>query len=186
MRKLIYPMMMSLDGRISRPGGELDWVQIDAELHDFVNRQQEAVDAYILGRKSYEMMEAFWPTADETPDAPGYVVDYARIWREMPKVVLSSSLQRVSGNARLVEGDAAAEIARLKAEPGKSLSIGGPTLAASVIDLVDEFHIFLNPVVIGAGVPLIPGLTKTLHLRLAESRAFDLGVVFLRYLREGE
>lgn len=183
MRTLIYPMMMSLDGKISRPDGALDWVHIDDELHDFVNGLQSDVDTYILGRRTYEMMEAFWPTADQDPDAPGFVVDYAHIWRAMPKVVLSSTLDEVSGNARLVRGDAANEIAALKAEPGKGLSIGGPTLAASVVDLIDEFHIFLNPIAIGDGVPLIPGLAQTVNLRLVETREFEIGVVFLRYQR---
>lgn len=184
MSKLIYPMMTTLDGWISRPGGELDWVRVDDELHGFINAQQSNVDAYLLGRTTYEMMEAYWPTADQDPDTPGYVADYARIWREMPKVVFSSTLEQVSGNARLVSGDAATEIARLKSEASRDLSIGGPTLATSVLDLIDEFHIFLNPVAIGRGAPLVPGLAQTLNLRLAESRAFDLGVMFLRYGRE--
>lgn len=176
-------MMTTLDGKISRPDGALDWVHIDDELHNFVNQQQGDVDAYILGRRTYEMMEEFWPTADQAPDAPGYVADYAQIWRTMPKVVVSSTLEAVSDNARLVRGNAATEIAALKAEPGKGLSIGGPTLAASALDLIDDFHIYLNPVAIGDGVSLIPGLAQTVDLRLAETRVFDLGVVFLRYQR---
>lgn len=185
MRKLIYPMMTTLDGKISRPDGALDWVQVDDELHGFINSQQAAVDAYILGRRTYEMMEEFWPTADQNPDAPGFVADFAQIWRAMPKVVMSSTLEAVSSSARLVSDDAAQEIAALKAEPGNGLSIGGPTLAASVVDLIDEFHIFLHPVAIGDGVPLIPGLAQTVDLCLVETRTFDLGIVFLRYQRNG-
>jgi dihydrofolate reductase len=181
---LIYQMMMTLDGRVARPDGALDWVQIDAELHDFVNSLQAGVDTYILGRKTYEMMEAFWPAADQDPNAPGYVNEYSRIWKAMPKLVVSTTLEQVGPRARLIEGDAATEIAALKAQPGKDLSIGGPALAASVIDLVDEFHIFVNPVLIGQGVPLVADLRQTLDLQLLECRAFDLGVVFLRYLRK--
>jgi len=183
MGKLIYSMSTSIDGWISRPGGELDWHHMDAELHDFINARQREFGGYLLGRKAYEMMEDYWPTADQDPDAPGYVADYARIWREKPKVVFSSTLQEVQGNARLARDDAHAEIARLKAEPGQDLSIGGPTLAGGVADLIDEFWIFVNPVAIGAGAPLLPGANSTIRLKLVETQTFGLGVIYLRYAR---
>ena len=183
-RRLIYPMMISLDGYVSRPDGALDWVTIDEELHTFINDlHRREISTYLSGRRTYEMMAAAWPRVEEDPEAPAYMVDFSRIWQAKPKVVFSSTLERVEWNARLVREDAAAEINSLKCQSDGDMLIGGPTIAASFVKLglIDVVDLFVNPVVLGSGVPLFPGLDGSLNLQLADSRAFDSGIVYLRY-----
>ena len=192
MRKVIYSMMVSLDGFIERKrSGDaranepnlLDWVIIDEELHSFANEEAREAGAFLYGRRLYENMAAFWPTADTLPDMPGYVVDFARIWKPKPKIVFSTTLQGVEWNSRLVRGDVAKEVAKLKEEPGAYLTVGGANLAATLIDLglVDEYRLIVHPVVIGGGTPFFPPVRNTVDLRLLETRKFGSGVVYLRY-----
>lgn len=184
MSTVVYSMMVSLDGFVARPDGALDWVLVDEELHRFANDQEAETGTALYGRGLWEVMNGFWPTAHEDPSLPPWEVEYARIWQAMPKVVFSTTLAQVDGNARLVRGDAAAEVRRLKAQPGKDLSLGGPTLAASLIPLglIDEYRLFLHPVTLGAGLPFLPPGAK-LDLTLVETRPFASGVVYLRYRR---
>ncbi|HVC77974.1 MAG TPA: dihydrofolate reductase family protein [Candidatus Micrarchaeaceae archaeon] len=194
MRKLIYSMMMSLDGFIERPplgGGRndpnlLDWVIIDEELHSFANEEAREAGAFLYGRRLYQNMAAFWPTADRLPDTPGYVVDFARIWKPKPKIVFSRTLDNVEWNSRLVSGNVAEEVVRLKAEVGGYLTVGGARLATTLIDLdlIDEYRLIVHPVVIGGGTPLFPPVRHDIKMRLLETRTFSSGVVFLRYEAE--
>ena len=183
MGRVIYPMMISLDGFVSRPDGALDWVTIDEELHTFINAQHRQLGAYLCGRRTYEMMASAWPPVADDPAAPDFMVEFSRIWQAMPKVVFSATLEEVEWNARLVREDAAAEVNSLKRQPGGDMLIGGPTIAASFLKLglIDGIDLFVNPVVLGAGVPLFPGSDNSLNLQLADSRTFDSGVVYLRY-----
>jgi dihydrofolate reductase len=185
MRKLIYGMMVSLDGFIETPNKEIDWILIDEELHKYVNDQQSAVDTYLYGRRMYELMADFWPTADEDPSAPDFIVEFARIWRRMPKVVFSKTLDRVDWNARLVRDDIAGEVIRLKQQPGKDLEVGGADLASAVmrLGLIDEVWLYVQPVILGGGRRMLPALEERIHLRLLETRTFRSGVVLLRYER---
>jgi len=187
MRKLIYSMMVSLDGFIARPNGDLDWILIDEELHTFANEQAREVDTELYGRRLWEVMVAYWPTADQNPAAPAYVVEFARIWRNLPKIVFSRTLDRVEGNARLAANDLAEEIGALKAQPGRDVSIGGAELAAQALrlGLVDEVRPMVQPVVLGAGRPMFPPSERSLDLDLVETRTFGSGVVYLRYVKRG-
>lgn len=183
MRKVVYAMLISLDGFIEGPNRELDWAFIDEEIHQHFNDQESMYDAHLYGRRLYEIMAAYWPTADENPAAPDYEIEYARIWKSMPKVVFSKSLEQVGWNARLVRGDFAEEVKRLKEQPGKDLSIGGADLAASAmrLGLVDEYQVYINPVVLGGGKPMFPALNGPLRLRPVETQKFGSGVVRLVY-----
>ncbi|ACZ40374.1 dihydrofolate reductase family protein [Sphaerobacter thermophilus] len=183
MRTVVYGMMVTIDGFIEGPNHQLDWPIIDDELHEYVNEQQRSKDTYVLGRRLYEMMEAFWPTADQDPSAPPYIVEFARIWRDTPKVVFSKTLDQVGPNARLVRDDVVDEVARLKQQPGKDIDVGGASIAASLMrhDLIDEYHLFIHPVVLGGGTPMFPALSDQRLLRLIDMRTFRSGVVFLRY-----
>jgi dihydrofolate reductase len=185
MRKLIYGMMVSLDGYIETPGREIDWILIDEELHEYINEQESAVDAHLYGRRMYDLMARFWPTADEDPSAPDFIVEYARIWKRMPKVVFSKTLERVDWNARLVRDDAAGEIIRLKQQPGKDLEVSGAELASSIMrrGLIDEYQFYVQPVILGGGRRMLPELDERINLRLLETRTFSSGVVLLRYGR---
>ena len=185
MRKVIYSMGVSLDGFVEGPNRELDWSTPDEELHRFWNDQAREIGTSLYGRRLYELMADYWPTADEDPSAPGYVVEFARIWRDTPKVVFSTTLEKVDWNSRLVRDNIAEEVTKLKAQPGKDMDVGGPTLASSLIPLglIDEYRPVVHPVVLGAGTPFFPALGSAISLRLVETRTFGSGVVYLRYQR---
>jgi dihydrofolate reductase len=183
MRKLIYSMGVSLDGFIAGPHGEIDWSAPDEELHVFHDQQMVQTGAHLLGRRLYEDMLP-WETAGETRSDPA-VLEFARIWKDLPKLVFSKTLDKVEGNATLVRGGLAEEVARLKQQPGKDLAIGGAGLAASAIKLglIDEFRLFVSPVVLGAGTPYFPALEQNLELELVETTTFGSRVVYMRYRR---
>jgi dihydrofolate reductase len=183
MRTLAYSMGVSLDGFVEGRGRELDWSTPDEELHRFWNEQAQQTTTALYGRRLYELMAGFWPTADADPAAPATIAEFAGIWRAMPKVVFSGTLAEVGWNSRLVRGDAVTEVERLKAEPGGEMDVGGPTLAGSLIErgLVDEFRLVVHPVVLGGGTPFFPPLQRRLALRIVETRRFASGVVYLRY-----
>ncbi len=186
MRKLIYSMLVSLDGFIEGPEHNLDWHIIDEELHQYINDQQAEVGASLYGRRMYETLSAYWPTPEaEDPANPGYVLEFARIWKAIPKIVFSKTLERVEWNSRLVREDAAGEVRKLKAQPGKDLTVGGAHLAASLIklDLIDEYQLFVQPVILGSGTPFFPPLENKINLKLLETYQFGTGVILLRYQR---
>ena len=184
MRKVIYSMSPSLDGFIAGPGGEIDWGAPDEELHRFHNQQVREIGAHFLGRRLYEMM-LYWETADENPSAAEHELEFARIWKALPKIVVSTTLEKVEGNARLIRGDIAEEVAELKRQPGKDIAVGGAGLAATFtkLGLIDEYLLFLNPVVLGGGTPYFPALEERIGLELVETRTFGSRVVYLRYRR---
>ncbi|HYT78532.1 MAG TPA: dihydrofolate reductase family protein [Actinomycetota bacterium] len=185
MRKVIYSMNVSLDGFIEGPNRELDWSTPDEELHRFWNDQAREMGTFLYGRRLYELMAEYWPTADANPSAPEHVVEFARIWRDMPKIVFSTTLEKVDWNSRLVRDNIAEEVTKLKAQPGTDMDVGGPTLASSFmrLGLIDEYRLVVHPVVLGGGTPFFPALDNTINLRLVETRTFGSGVVYLRYQR---
>lgn len=187
-RALVYSMGVSLDGFVAGPDREIDWAAPDDELHRFHNEQTRAVDAHLLGRRLYEEM-LYWETAGderaEEPELGGPELEFAAIWKRLPKVVFSRTLDRVAGNASLASDDLAVEVAKLKEQPGGGdLAIGGAGLAAEAIelDLVDEYRPFVSPVVLGGGTPYLPRGVR-LDLELLETRTFASRVVYLRYRR---
>lgn len=185
MRKLIYSMGTSLDGFIESRTGENAMPEPDEELHRFCNDQAHEMGAFLYGRRMYEVMAGYWPTADSNPPTPDYEVEFARNWMETPKVVFSTTLEKVEWNSRLVSDNVAAEITTLKAEPGGDLEIGGAGLAATAmrLGLVDEIRLLVHPVVLGGGKPFFPELQHRLPLKLVETRTFGSGVLYLRYER---
>jgi dihydrofolate reductase len=182
MRRLIYSMGVSLDGFIAGPGGAIDWAAPDEELHRFHNEQSREAGVHLYGRRLYEAM-VLWDTADEDAERAEHEREFARIWKATPKVVFSRTLSEVTGNATLVRDGAVEEVARLKEEPGDVLAVGGAGLAASLIDLIDEFRLFLNPVVLGGGTPFFPAREEPIELNLVETRTFGSRVVYVRYER---
>ena len=184
MRNVIYSMSPSLDGFIAGPGGEIDWGAPDEELHRFHNEQVREIGAHFLGRRLYETM-LYWETADENPSAEEHELEFARIWKALPKIVVSTTLEKVEGNARLIRGDVAEEVAELKRQPGKDIAVGGAGLAATFtkLGLIDEYLLFLNPVVLGGGTRYFPALEERIDLELVETRTFGSRVVYLRYRR---
>ena len=184
MRKVIYSMTVSLDGFIAGPGGEIDWSAPDEELHRFHNQQTRELGAHLCGRRLYEVM-TYWETADENPSAPEHELEFARIWKSMPKIVFATTLEQVEGNARLVRDGVAEEVAKLKEQRGKDLAVGGAGLASALtkLGLIDEYRLFVSPVVLGGGTPYFPALEERINLELVETQTFGSRVVYLRHRR---
>lgn len=184
MRELIYSMGVSLDGYIAAPDGAIDWTAPDEELHRFHNQQTRETGTHLYGRRLYEAM-TYWETAGEDPELSDHELEFASIWKDVPKVVFSSTLTEVEGNARLAADSVAAEVARLTQEAGKDLAVGGAGLASTLValDLVDEYRLFISPVLLGGGTPYFPPLERRLELELVETRSFGSRVVYARYRR---
>ncbi len=183
MRKLIYSMGVSLDGFIAGRDEEIDWGAPDEELHRFHNRQTRELGVHLCGRRLYETM-LYWETAEENPLAAEHVLEFARIWKALPKIVFSRTLEKVEGNARLLRESVADEVAKLKEQPGKDLAVGGAGLASTCIKLglIDEYRLFVSPVVLGGGTPYFPALDDRINLELVETQTFGSRVVYVRYL----
>jgi dihydrofolate reductase len=183
MRKIIVHIGVSLDGFFEGPNREIDWHLVDEELHAYFNDGLRTMSAFLEGRITYEGMEEFWPTADQDPDADPMTVDFAGIWRDTPKIVFSRTLDRVGPNATVRREVDPAEIRALKQQPGGDMTLGGPDLAETFRqhDLIDEYRLFVNPVLLGDGHRLFGKSDAPTNLRLAETRAFGNGVVMLRY-----
>src|SRR4051794_17161896 len=183
MRKLIYSMGVSLDGFTQDRRGAIDWGAPDAELHRFHNERVREVGMELYGRRLYEEMRV-WETREEAPDASEVEREFAQIWKATPKLVFSTTLDRVEGNATLATGDPVTEVARLKEQPGQDLAVGGAGLASTFVraGLVDDYQLFVHPVVLGGGTPFFPPLDERLELELVETRRFNWGVVYLRYV----
>jgi dihydrofolate reductase len=182
MAKLIYSGIMSLDGYTADENGSFDWAAPDEEVHAFVNDLERPIGTYLYGRRMYETM-VFWETADVPALSRPVESEYAAIWRAAEKVVYSSTLAAASGSRTRIERTFDPEIiSALKAGAQRDIGIGGPTLAASAIaaGLVDEFQLFLTPVVVGGGTPYLPPGVH-LDLELVDERRFASGVVYLHY-----
>jgi dihydrofolate reductase len=183
-RTVIYSMGVSLDGFIADRDGQLDWSVPDEELMSFHNEQTREIGALACGRGLYQTMR-YWETADQAQWDP-LELEFARIWNAIPKLVFSTTLTSTPGNARLAEGDVAGEIAKLRAEPGEGVvAVGGAGFAATLaeLDLIDEYRLFVSPVLLGGGTPFFPPLPKRLALELIETRTFSSRVVYSRYRR---
>ena len=183
MGKLIYSLNVSLDGYAATPDGGLEWANVDDELHTWFNDQARELDASLYGRRMYELMAGYWPTAGADPSATDTERDFARIWNAMPKIVFSSTLGAVDGNSRQAGGDVAEELARLRTEFSGDIDVGGPTLASSFIrrGLVDEFRLLVHPVILGSGLPFFPQLDSPIQLRQVDSHTFRSGVMYLGF-----
>lgn len=183
MRRLIYSFQVSLDGYIADRDGKIDALTPDDEVHRFHNEQAREVGVHLYGRRLYETMR-FWETVESDPEAPGTMLEFAAIWKATEKIVFSRTLNEVDAGMTLARGEPAEEVARLKAEDGGDISVGGAGLAAGLVErgLVDEYRLVTYPVVFGGGTPFFPALEAPLELELAETRAFASGVVYSRYL----
>ncbi len=184
MLPVIYSMSVSLDGFIAAPGDDIGWTAPDADLFRFHVEQTRNISAHLCGRGLYQAM-LVWETAEQTMSGAAEL-EFARIWRPIPKVVFSRTLTSVEGNARLATADIATEIDRLRDQPGDgAVSVGGAGLAAAAIaaDLIDEYRQFVYPIILGDGTPYFTPLAKPLDLRLVETQTFSSRFVYLRYQR---
>jgi dihydrofolate reductase len=182
MAKLIYSAITSLDGYVADEDGNFDWAAPDEEVHSFVNDLERPVGTYLYGRRMYEVM-AYWETANTVADQPPVVQDFAEIWQAADKIVYSKTLEKVSSARTRIERDFDPEaIRQMKASAGRDLTLGGPDLAAQAIKagLVDEFHVFVTPIVVGGGKQVFPNDVRV-KLELLDERRFGNGVIHLHY-----
>jgi dihydrofolate reductase len=182
MRKVIYMTSLSLDGYIDSADGDSSWVVPDEELHWHFNDVERDIGIQLYGRKMYELMAGYWPTAEEDPASEPVLVDYAHIWKAVEKVVFSKTLEDVQWNSRLFKGDPVAEVKKLKAEPGKDMGVGGVSLASALAEagLIDEYRLYYVPVLLGAGKAAFSQITDKVQLQPVEIRPFTSGTVLLR------
>jgi dihydrofolate reductase len=187
MATLIYSAITSLDGYTADETGNFDWAAPDEEVHAFVNDRERPIGTYLYGRRMYDTM-AYWETAPAPTNRSAAVQDYAGIWKAADKVVYSRTLDTVSSERTRIERDFdPAAVRQLKESADRDISVGGPGLAAEALGagLVDELHLFLNPVVVGGGTRALPDEVR-LQLDLLDDHRFGNGVVYLRYrIRSG-
>ena len=182
MAKLIYSTIMSLDGYIADEDGNFDWAEPDEEVHRFVNDLERPVGTYLYGRRMYETM-VYWETAHTLADQPPFVQDFTEIWQAADKIVYSKTLETVASARTRIERHFEPEaVRRMKATAGRDITVGGPDLAAQAIKagLVDEWQLFVTPIVVGGGKQSLPN-TIRLRLELLDERRFGSGVVHLHY-----
>lgn len=185
MRHLIYFFHCSLDGFVGGPNGEMNWIKVDDEIFDFVATLTEKADSALYGRKTYEMMEGYWPTAADQPGASKHDREHSAWYKQVHKVVLSKTLKSDGlDNTTVISDQLTDNINALKNKPGKDILIfGSPSASHSLLglDLIDEFWLFVNPVLIGQGIPLFKNVNHKIELDLLESKTFGCGVIALHY-----
>ena len=185
MRNLIFFMHTSLDGFVAGLNGEMDWINIDDEMFDFVATMTDKADTALYGRVTYEMMQSYWPTAGEQPNASKHDKEHSAWYNKVSKIVLSKTIsEKGLKNTTVISYQLTDNINKIKKQDGKNILIfGSPTASHSLLShgLIDEFWIFVNPILLGHGIPLFKGVTETTKLKLIETKTFSCGVIALHY-----
>jgi dihydrofolate reductase len=185
MRKLTLFMHVSLDGFVAGPNGEMEWIHVDEEIFDYVGRRTAEASTALYGRVTFEMMDNYWPAAGEQPEASRHDVEHSEWYNRVPKVVLSRTLDAGDrSDLVVIREDLSRQIDRLKQQPGgEILMFGSPTAAHALMaeGLIDEYWLFVNPVLLAQGIPLFGGLRERQPLRLIETHRFPSDVVCLHY-----
>jgi dihydrofolate reductase len=185
MRKLILSLHTTLDGFVGGPNGEMDWIKLDAELFDLVGKFTNEADAALYGRVTYQMMESYWPTAADQPNASKHDIEHSTWYKKVEKVVLSRTMKEGEANkTTVIHDNVAAEVQKLKNQPGKNILIFGSPSAAHALmahNLIDEYWLFVNPILLGQGIPVFADITNRIDLKLDTTKTFACGVVALHY-----
>ena len=183
MRKLIFFMHTSLDGFVAGLKGEMDWINIDDEMFDFVATMTDKADTALYGRVTYEMMQSYWPNAGKKPNASKHDKEHSAWYNKVSKVVLSKTIsEKGLDNTKVIGDQLADNINKIKKQDGKKILIfGSPTASHSLLShgLIDEFWLFVNPVLLGQAIPLFKGVTETTKLKLIETKTFSCDVIAL-------
>lgn len=189
MRKLIFFMHTSLDGFVAGLQGEMDWININDEIFDFVGTMTDKADTALYGRVTYEMMQSYWPNAGNRPNASKHDKEHSAWYNKVSKVVLSTTMSEIGLDNTMVISDHLADNINKIKEQGENniLIFGSPTASHSLLGegLIDEFWLFVNPVLLGKGMPLFKGVTETTKLKLVETKIFSFGVIALHYETKG-
>jgi dihydrofolate reductase len=185
MRKIVQFMHVSLDGFVAGPNGEMDWIIVDESLFDYANDRTDKSDAALYGRNTYMMMDGYWPTAADSPNASKHDKQHSAWYKKVDKYVLSHTLKSdPSKKLHVIGKDLVNEIQEIKKGPGKEILIfGSPSAGHSLaqLGLVDEYWLFINPVLLGKGIPMFKGLNERTKLKLQKTHTFENGVVCLNY-----
>jgi dihydrofolate reductase len=185
MRNLIYFMHTSLDGFVAGPNGEMHWIKFDDELFDFVGTITDKADVALYGRVTYEIMQNYWPTAAEQTNASKHDKEHAAWYKQVSKIVLSKTLsEKGLENTKVISEQLAENMNALKAVDGKNILIfGSPRASHSLLGLglIDEYWLFVNPILLGKGIPLFKEVKEKTKLKLIESKTFSCGVIALHY-----
>jgi dihydrofolate reductase len=182
-RKIVFSLGISLDGYFEGPNREIDWHQVDDELHAHFNERFLSSGALLTGRVTHELMAEHWPTAGQSPDSSPEEVEFARFWRDVPKFVFSRTYDRTDWNTTVVREVDVDHIRALKEQPGGDMVVGGPDLADTFrrLGLIDEYTVYVHPVLLGRGRPMFREADTLASLRLVGTQTFGNGVVLLRY-----
>ena len=181
-------MHISLDGFVAGPNGEMDWIKVDQEIFDHVGKRISTGDTSLYGRVTFEMMEGYWPTAANNPNATTHDIEHSKWYANVHKIVLSKTIDEGGLTNTTVIGDnLSARINEIKQQRGEDILLfGSPTATHSLIqqDLIDGYWLFVNPVILGRGIPLFAGINEKVKLKLLNTRQFTSGVIELNYIVE--
>ena len=186
MRKLFSFMHVSLDGFVAGPNGEMDWIKVDQEIFDFVGKRISVGDTAVYGRVTYEMMEGYWPTAGDAPNASKHDIEHSKWYKNVHKVVLSKTMKETGlTNTTIISDNLSDRINEIKQQPGPDIALfGSPTATHSLIqlNLIDGYWLFVNPIILGQGIPLFVDIKDKIKLKLLNARQFPIGVTELNYI----
>jgi dihydrofolate reductase len=185
MRKIISFMHISLDGFVAGPNGEMNWIKVDEEIFDHVGKRISESDTALYGRVTYEMMEGYWPTAGDKPTASKHDIEHSKWYSKVHKVVLSKTIKEAGLiNTKIISGNLATEINEIKQQAGEEILLfGSPTATHSLmqLNLIDGYWLFVNPIILGRGIPLFADIKDQIKLKLLTTRQFGSGVTELSY-----
>jgi dihydrofolate reductase len=185
MRKIILSLHTTLDGFVAGPEGEMDWIRIDDEMFDLVGKFTEEADTALYGRKTYEMMDSYWPTAADQPNATKHDIEHSVWYNKAKKIVLSKTMKGAEiSKTTIISDHIAAEVEQLKNQNGKNIIIfGSPAAAHSLMEynLIDDYWLFINPIILGQGIPMFAKVKDKVNLQLVTSKVFTCGVTALNY-----
>jgi dihydrofolate reductase len=185
MRKIVLFQHASLDSFVAGPNGEMDWINVDEEMFELAGQRTNEADTALYGRVTYQMMESYWPTAADQPNATKHDIEHSAWYNKVTKVVVSKSMQgQQLNNTKIISDNLSTQINELKQQEGKDIVIfGSPSVVHALMqyDLIDDFWIFVNPVILGQGIPLFKDIKDHIKLKLVSSAVFASGVVCLHY-----
>lgn len=181
-------MHISLDGFVAGPNGELDWAKVDDEIFDYVGKQTSAGDTALYGRVTYQMMESYWPAAGDKPTATRHEIEHSKWYNKIQKVILSKTMKDEGlANTKIISGNLSENIDEIKQQAGNDvLLFGSPTATHSLmqLNLIDGYWLFVNPIILGQGIPLFADIKDKIKLKLLATRQFACGVTELNYTVE--
>jgi len=187
MRRLVLFMHVSVDGFVGGPNGEMDWIHVDEDMFEYAGQQTDNADTALYGRRTFEMMQSYWPTAADLPNATKHDIQHSQWYSSVEKLVVSRTMQNEFKNVTMLRENIADEVAKRKQESGKNIVIFGSPSAAHLLmqhNLIDDYWLFINPVILGGGIPLFKDVQERLKLKLVWNKIFDSKVVGLHYKKE--